>query len=121
MVTHEHVLKLCKGVGPIMVAFLCSLIKLRDGFVNGKFNTIFAVILMDFYSAFITSIITLKLINFGKVRIVVLPGLHDLVKRHLLENLGHSVRRWHGVGAQLNASRQAWFNWLLLCSLSFYI
>ncbi len=76
----------CKVVGPIIkVSFFCSLIKkLRDGFVNGKFNTILAVILMDFYSAFITSIITLKLINFGKVRILVLPGLHDLIKRHLL-------------------------------------
>ncbi len=59
-----HVFKLCKRVGPIKVAFLCSLVELRDGFVNGKFNTIFAVILMDLYSAFITSIITLKLINF---------------------------------------------------------
>jgi hypothetical protein len=75
----EQVLRLCKGVGPIKVAFLCSLIKLRDGFVNGKFNTIFAVILMNFYSAFITSIITLKLINFGMVRTIVLPGLYNFI------------------------------------------
>ncbi len=79
MVALEHVLKLCKAVGLFKVAFLCSLIQLRDGFVNGKFNTIFAVILMDSYSAFIMSIITLKLINFGKVRIVVLPGLYNLI------------------------------------------
>jgi hypothetical protein len=79
VVALEHVFKLCERVGPIKVAFLCSLVELRDGFVNGKFNTIFAVILMDFYSAFITSIITLKLINFSKVRIVVLPGLHNLI------------------------------------------
>jgi hypothetical protein len=85
VVALEHVFKLCERVGPIKVAFCCSLVKLRDGFVNGKFDTIFAVILMDFYLAFI-SIITLKLINFGKVRIVVLPGLHDLIKRHLLVN-----------------------------------
>ncbi len=64
VVALEHIFKLCKRVGPIKVAFLCSLVELRDGFVNGKFNTIFAIILMDFYSAFITSIITLKLINF---------------------------------------------------------
>ncbi len=75
----------CEGVGPIIkVAFFCSLFKLRDGFVDGKFNTIFAVILMDFYLAFITSIITLKLINFGKVGIVVLQSLHNLIKWHLL-------------------------------------
>ncbi len=83
--TWQSMVKLCKGVGPIIkVTFFCSLIKLRDAFVNGKFNTIFAFILMDLYSAFITSIITLKLINFGKVRIVVLPGLHNLIKQHLL-------------------------------------
>ena len=117
----EQVLRLCKGVGPIKVAFLCSLVELRDGFVNGKFNTIFAVILMDFYSAFITSIITLKLINFGKVRIVVLPGLHNLIKRHRLVNQGHIVRRRCGIGGQLNASCRAWFNWSLLCDLSFFI
>jgi hypothetical protein len=53
-----------KGGGPIIeVAFFCSLIKLRDGFVNGKFNPMFAFILLDFYLAFITSIITLKLIT----------------------------------------------------------
>ncbi len=109
-------------VGPIIkVAFFCSFIKLTDGFVNGKFNTIFAVILMDFYSAFITSIITLKLINFGKVRIVVLPGLHDLIKWHLLVNRGHIVRRRCGVGGQLNVSCRAWFDWSLLCDLSFFI
>jgi hypothetical protein len=79
VVALEHVFKLCEGVGPIKVAFLCSLIKLRDGFVNGKFNTIFVVILMDFDLAFIASIITLKLINLRKVRLVVLPGLHDLI------------------------------------------
>ena len=67
---------------------------------NGKFNTIFAVILMAFYSAFITSIITLKLINFRKVRIVVLPGLHDLIKWHLLVSRGHIVRRRCGFGGQ---------------------
>ncbi len=75
---------------------------------------------MDFYSAFITSIITLKLINFGKVRIVVLPGLHDLIKRHLLVDQGHIVQRRCGIGGQLNVSRQAWFNWLLLCNISFF-
>jgi hypothetical protein len=121
VVALEQVFKLCKRVGPIKVAFLCSLVELRDGFVNGKFNTIFVVILMDVYSAFITSIITLKLINFGKVRIVVLPGLHDLIKRHLLVNQGHIVRRWCGVGGQLNGSCQAWIDWLLLCNLSCFI
>ncbi len=121
VVALEHVFKLCERVGPIKVAFFCPLIKLRDGFVNGKFNTIFAVILMDFYSSFITSIITVKLLNFGKVRIVVLPGLHDLIKWHLLVNQGHIVRRRCRVGGQLNVSRQAWFDWLLLCDLSFFI
>ncbi len=112
----------CKGVRPIIkVAFFCSLIKLRDGFVNGKFNTIFAIILMDFHSAFITSIITQKLINFGKVRMVVLPGLHDLIKQHLLVSQGHIVRRRCGIGGQLNVSRQAWIDWSLLCNLSFFI
>ncbi len=64
VVALEHVFKLCERVGPIKVAFLCSLVELRDGFVNDEFNTILAVILMDFYSAFIMSIITLKLMNF---------------------------------------------------------
>jgi hypothetical protein len=83
MVALQHVFKLCKGVGPIEVAFFCSLIKLRDGFVNSKFNTIFAIILMDYDSIFVTSIITLKLIKSGKVRIVVLLGLYNLIKWHL--------------------------------------
>ncbi len=79
MVALEHVFKLCKGVGPVKVAFFYSLIKLRDGLINGKFDTIFAIILMDFDSAFTARIITLKLINFRKVGIIVLPGLHNLI------------------------------------------
>jgi hypothetical protein len=79
VVALEHILKLCKRVGPVKVACFCSFIKLRDGLLDGKLDTILAVILMDLYLAFIASVITLKLIDFRKVGIVVLPGLHNLL------------------------------------------
>ena len=48
MVALEHVLKLCKGVQPVKVAFFCSLVKLRDGLIDGKLDAILKTILMDF-------------------------------------------------------------------------
>jgi hypothetical protein len=50
----EHILKLPKRVCPVKVAFFCSLVELRDGFINGKFDTIFTVILVDLNLTFVT-------------------------------------------------------------------
>jgi hypothetical protein len=57
MVALEHVLKLHKGVCPVKVAFFWSLIGLRDGLINGKFDTIFAVILVDLDSTFLRELL----------------------------------------------------------------
>jgi hypothetical protein len=54
VVALENILKLPKRVFPIKVAFFCSLIELRDGFINGKFDTIFTVILVYLDSTFVT-------------------------------------------------------------------
>ncbi len=54
MVALEHILKLPKRVCPAKVTFFCSLVELRDGFINGKFDTIFTVILVDLDSTFVT-------------------------------------------------------------------
>jgi hypothetical protein len=54
VVALEHILKLPKRVCPVKVTFFCSLVELRDGFINGKFNTIFTVILVDLDSTFVT-------------------------------------------------------------------
>jgi hypothetical protein len=93
MVALEHILKLCKGFGPVMVAFLCSLFKLRDGLINGELNAILKIILMDFYSTFVARVVTLKFVEFRKVGVIVVPGIHDLIQGHLLVDQGHIVRR----------------------------
>jgi hypothetical protein len=49
----EHILKLLKRFCPVKVAFFYSLVELRDGFINGKFDTIFTVILVDLDSTFV--------------------------------------------------------------------
>jgi hypothetical protein len=49
----EHILKLPKKFCPVKVAFFCSLVELRDGFINGKFDTIFTVVLVDLDSTFV--------------------------------------------------------------------
>ncbi len=54
VVALEHILKLPKRVCPVKVAFFCSLVELRDGFINGKFDTIFTIILVDLDSTFVT-------------------------------------------------------------------
>jgi hypothetical protein len=84
MVALEHVLKLCKGVGPVKVAFFCSLVKLTDGLIDGEVDAILKIILMDFYSNFVARVVTLKFVDFRKVGAIVVPGLHDLIQGHLL-------------------------------------
>jgi hypothetical protein len=53
VVALEHILKLPKRVCPVKVAFFCSLVELRDGFINGKFDTIFTIILVDLDLTFV--------------------------------------------------------------------
>jgi hypothetical protein len=84
MVALEHVLKLCKGVGPVKVAFFCSLVKLWDGLINGELDAILKIILMDFYSTFVVRFVTLKFVDFRKVGLIVVPGLCNLIQGHLL-------------------------------------
>jgi hypothetical protein len=57
----EHVFKLHKGVWPVKVTFFSSLIEFRDRFVNGKFDTILSVILVDFDAIFVSQIVALSL------------------------------------------------------------
>ncbi len=52
MMALEHILKLHKRVQPVEVTFFSSLVKLSDCFIDGKFNTIFSIILMDFNATF---------------------------------------------------------------------
>ncbi len=54
VVALEHILKLPKRVCPVKVAFFCSLVELRDGFINVKFDTIFTIILVDLDLTFVT-------------------------------------------------------------------
>jgi hypothetical protein len=49
----EHIFELSKRVCPVKVAFFHSLVELRDGLINGKFNTIFTIVFVDFNSAFL--------------------------------------------------------------------
>jgi hypothetical protein len=93
MVALEHVLKLCKGVGPVKVAFYCFLVKLRDGLIDGELDAILKIILMDFYSTFVARVVTLKFVDFRKIGIIVVPGLHNLIQGHLLVDQGHIVRK----------------------------
>jgi hypothetical protein len=93
MVALEHVLKLCKGVQPVKVAFFCSLVKLRDGLIDGELDAILIMILMDFYSTFVARVVTLKFVDFRKVGVIVVPGLCNLIQRYPLVDQGHIVRR----------------------------
>jgi hypothetical protein len=93
MVALEHVLKLCKGVGLVKVVFFCSLVKLRDGLIDSELDAIIKIVLMDFYLTFVVRVVTLKFIDFRKVGVIVVPGLHDLIQGHLLVDQGHIVRR----------------------------
>jgi hypothetical protein len=79
VVALEHILKLPKGVCPVKIAFFCYLVELRDGFINGKFDTIFTIILVDLNSTFVTWVVALKLVDFRQVGVVVIPGLYDLI------------------------------------------
>jgi hypothetical protein len=54
VVALEHILKLPQKVCPVKVAFFCYLVELRDGFINGKYDTIFTNILVDLDSTFVT-------------------------------------------------------------------
>jgi hypothetical protein len=55
------------------------LVEFGDSFVDGKLNTIFAVILVDFDAAFVAQIIALKVLPFREVGIVIVPGLYNLI------------------------------------------
>jgi hypothetical protein len=93
IVALEHVFKLHEGVGPVKVAFLGSLCKLRDGLIDSELDTILAIILMNFYSTFIASVVALKFVDFRQAGVIIIPGLHGLIQGHLLVDRGHIVRR----------------------------
>ena len=71
----EHILKLHKGVNPGEVALFCPFVKLRDHLIDGKFNQLLTIILVDLNSTFVLGIGTLQLVNFG-LCLVVIPRLH---------------------------------------------
>jgi hypothetical protein len=100
IVALEHIFKLCEGVRPIKVAFLGSLVKLRDGLINSELNTILAIIFMDFYSTFIVSVVVLKFVDFRQAGVIILPGLHNLIQGHLLVDRDHIV--WRHVALVFN-------------------
>ncbi len=47
--------------------FFSYLVDLGDHFVNGKFDTIFSIILMDFNAIFVLRIVALKFVDFRQV------------------------------------------------------
>ena len=56
----EHILELCKGVHPGEVAPFCPFVKLGDCFVDGKFNRVLTIILLDLDSTFVLGIVALQ-------------------------------------------------------------
>ena len=79
MMAMKHILKLHKGVQLVKVTYFSSLVKLRDRFVDGKFDTIFSIILVDFNAIFVSQIIALKFVDFRQVGVVIVPGLYNLI------------------------------------------
>jgi hypothetical protein len=75
----EHILKLHKGFWPVKVTFVSSLIELEDHFVDGKFDTILFIILVDLDATFVLQIVALKFVDFRQVGVVIVPGLYDLI------------------------------------------
>jgi hypothetical protein len=74
-----HILELRKGVSPVKVTFFSSLVELRDSFVDGKFDTILSIILVDFNATSVLRIVALKIDDFIQVGVVIVPGLYDLI------------------------------------------
>jgi hypothetical protein len=60
----EHIFELHEGVDPSEVAFFCTFIELRDRLIDGEFDAVFAVILVDFDMTFVGRIVALQLVTF---------------------------------------------------------
>jgi hypothetical protein len=67
----------------------------------------FAIILVDLDSTFVTRVAALKFVDFRQVGVIIVPGLYNLIQWHLLVYQGHIVRRWYDVFVQLSSSHQA--------------
>ncbi len=59
--------------------FFSSLVELGDRFVDGKFDTIIPIILVDFNATFVSWIVALKFVDFRQVGVVIVPGLYNLI------------------------------------------
>ncbi len=59
--------------------------------MNGKFDTIFSSVLVDFNAPFVSRIVALKYVNFRQVGVIIVPGLDNLILRHFLIDQGHVV------------------------------
>ena len=86
----EHIFKLCKGVNPGEVALFCPFIKLGDCLIDGEFNQVLTIILVDLNSTFVLGIVALQLVDFGEL-IVVIPRFSHLVERWTLIDGCHRV------------------------------
>ncbi len=47
--------------------------------MDGKFDTLLSIILVDFNATFVTQITALKFVDFRQVGVVIVPGLYDLI------------------------------------------
>ncbi len=86
----QYVLKLREGVDPGEFAFLCSLIKFGDCFVDGELVGVTSVILVDFNEVFVFGIVATQLVDFGQ-GVVVIPFLFTLIERGALVDGCHRV------------------------------
>jgi hypothetical protein len=76
----ERILKLREGVNPGEVAFFCPVIKLGDRLIECKFDTVLAVIVVDFNKKIVLGIIALQLVDFGQ-GVIVVPRFLNLIER----------------------------------------
>ena len=76
----ERILKLREGVNPGEVAFFCPVIKLGDRLIECKFDTVLAVIVVDFNKKIVLGIVALQLVDFGQ-GVIVIPRFLNLIER----------------------------------------
>ena len=76
----EHIFELLEGDDSGEVAFICPFIELGDRLIDGKFDTVLAVILVDFDMTLVFWIVALQLVLFGQ-GVLVVPALLHLIER----------------------------------------
>jgi hypothetical protein len=86
----EHIFKLRKGINPGEVTLFCPFVKLGDRLIDGEFNRVLTIILVDCNSTFVLGIVTLQLVDFGEF-LIVIPRFNHPVDRQALVDGCHRV------------------------------